>query len=1068
MTKTALFSAILVARQLQLKKLLKMSFAAVLFFAATKADAETIHRRYNVEGSLAVHYHERLEMKQQNRISGKITDQETGLPLPGVTITLKGSNVGTSSASDGSFSIDVPGNGILVITSIGYIDAEIPIENRSVINITLQPLTTGLSEVVVIGYGKQKKSDLTGSISQIKGDDLTHLATQRVDQALQGKASGVMVLNTDGAPGGNTTIRIRGMNSINGGNNALIVIDGLQGGDLNALNPNDIESIEILKDASATAIYGSEGANGVILITTKQGKSGKPQIGYNIEVGQAKRAKNYDLLSAADYAKNVNAVEMTRTGGGNIPHPIFSDAEIKTLEQTGGTDWVDLIYRSALIQNHQLSINGGTENIKYLVSAGYLDQQGIIINTDFKRFSLRANLDAKINKWARFGLNWNGVRSDGNSVLFGGSTDWPNNPVSAAINFTPALPVFDDDGNYSTQPLRYGKAGTWNPIANATEPLINNVNKNNNLIAYLEFQLAQGLTLRINGGTIQSESNNQRFFNTKTMPGSRTNGQGSVTNSQSAFYQNSNILTYDKEFNKHHLTFTGVWEQKYNVGYWSTINGQQFLVEETGINDLGGAAVLNSSSSKSERVVKSYLGRINYIFNDKYLLTGSFRADGSSVFGANHKWGYFPSGAVAWRAGQEDFIKDLNIFSDLKFRGSWGITGNQAISPYETLSRMESGNNYPYNGGESTDIGFQIVSAANPNLKWESTRETDIGVDLGFFAQRLTFTADYYHKTTKDLLMPRQIPSFTGLYSIIDNVGSIENKGWEFAVEAIPFSRPKFNWTSGFNISFNRTKVLELGDTRLIQYNANGSGNGTMPFSYLIVGQPFGQMRGFKYLGVWKESEAKEAADYGQLPGDPHYADLNNDGMIDISDTTLIGNALPKFIFGWNNHIRFKNFEFIIQIQGVKGNNIFNLTRIDLESSQGRSARILDRWTPQNQDSDIPGLIDGKVREDAQLVSHISLPGSGGSTTSRWVEDGSYARIKNLTISYNFNRSVLNRLRFNNLRLYLSATNLLTITKYSGLDPEVSSYTGNDAQLGTDYNNYPPSRVFTLGLNLTF
>lgn len=1001
-------------------------------------------------------------------VTGSVGD-ENGSPLAGVSVQIKGQSGGTTTNERGQFTLDAPSGATLVFTFVGYNTVEMQVKGSSGMNITMEKVVSSLEDVVVVGYGTQKKSDLTGSVSRIKGEDVTLLPTQRVDQALQGKAAGVMVLNTDGAPGGNTTIRIRGMNSINGNNNALIVIDGLQGGDLNSLNPNDIASVEILKDASATAIYGSQGANGVILITTKTGKLGKPVINYTYDIGRAKLSKKLDLLNAADYAKNINAVRLSQNGNGINPLPIFTDAEISDFAKKGGTDWQDVIYRTATTQNHQLSISGATEKINYLVSAGYLNQEGILVNTGYKRFSVRGTVNATITNWAKFGLNWYGSKEESNSALFGGSTDWPNNPIGAALRFSPTIPVFDADGNYSRSSTQYGNPTLWNPLASAMEPIINNGTIQNNLNAYLEFQLAQGLSLRITGGAIIANENDQSFLNTKTFIGLQQNGSGSVYDDNSTYYQNSNILTFDRTFNKHHLTFTGVVEQKLSNDYSSTINGADFLVQQTGINDLAGASILTTESSKTKRVINSYLGRINYIFDNRYLVTASYRTDGSSVFGKNNKWGHFPSAAIAWRAAQENFIKNLGIFSDLKIRASWGITGNQAIRPYQTLARVTSGGNYPYNGGDQTDLGFYISSASNPNLKWESTTQTDVGIDMGFFNQRLTLTADYYDKTTKDLLMPRELASYTGLTSIIDNVGSMGNKGWEFALEGDPISNSAIRWHSGFNISFNKTTVLDLGGAKMIGYKSGGSGQGTnSAFMYLVVGQPFGQMRGWKYLGVWSEKDAAEAASYGQLPGDPHYADVNHDGSINKLDTTLIGNSMPKYIFGWNNQVTYKNFDLFVQIQGKQGNDIFNVARIALEATDGTSARLLDRWTPQNQNSDIPGIIDARTRENANLVSKISFPASTGNTLSRYVEDGSYVRLKNITLAYNLPKSLLRNFFITNLKVYVGATNLVTITKYKGFDPEVSSYNGNDAQIGSDYNNYPQSRIYNIGVNLSF
>lgn len=989
-------------------------------------------------------------------------------PLPGVSVTLKTDpKVGTTTDVNGNYNIKVPANATLVFKSIGYKTIEFPVNNRTSINVTMEDGVSILDEVIVVGYGTQKKSDLTGSMTSIKGADLTMLPTQRVDQALQGRAAGVMVLNTDGAPGGNTTIRIRGMNSIQGGNNALIVIDGLQGGNLNSLNPNDIESMDILKDASATAIYGSQGANGVILITTKKGKIGKPIINYTYDGGTASLRKKMELLSAADYATNINANVMANNGAGRTPIPLFTEAEIQKFETSGGTDWQDVIYRNALTQNHQLSVSGATDRMNYLVSGGYLDQEGILLNSAYKRFSLRANVTAEINKWANFGLNWAGSRENSNSILFGGSTDWPNNPIGAALKFSPTISVYDTNNNYSRSSLFYGNSTLWNPLASTVEPMTDNNTLRNNMNGFLEFKPLQGLTLKITGGAILSNQDNQNFLNSNTFIGLQSKGSGAMSSNRSVFLQNSNILTYDKTLKAHHLTFTAVAEQIFSKNNSSNANGEDFLIQQTGIFDLRGASIVTNSSSITERAINSYLGRINYVLADKYLFTFSYRADGSSVFGKNNKWGHFPSVAAAWRASEETFIKNLDLFSDLKLRASWGITGNQGISPYQTLARVSSGGNYPYNGGDATELGFFISAAANPFLKWESTTQTNLGVDVGMFNGRLVVTADVYDKVTKDLLMARELPRYTGLNSLIDNVGSMGNKGIEFAVSGDPLVG-NFKWNVGFNVSFNKTKVLDLGGIDRIGYKSGGSGQSVnFPFMYLIKGERFGQMVGWGYEGVWQESQSSEAAKYGQLPGDPHYTDLNLDGKINPLDVKVIGNSMPDFIFGLNNRMAYKNLELIFQIQGSKGNDLFNVARIALDASNGTSTRILDRWTSQNPGSNVPGIIDGKTREAAKLVNKISFPTSDGNRLSRWVEDASYLRLKNITLAYNLPKSLSDKVKLNNVRMYMSGTNLLTFTNYTGYDPEVSSFTGNDSQLGSDFNNYPQSKIVNLGINVS-
>ncbi len=1006
---------------------------------------------------------------QEKSITGTVTSSEDGQPLSGASVVVVGTSIGTSTGEDGRFTIKVPvGKSQLEVGHVDYTMNRVSIGAASSLTIRLVQDAGQLKDVVVVGYGTQKKSDITGAISSIKGADLTQLSTQRVDQALQGRAAGVMVLNTDGAPGGNTTIRVRGMNSINGGNNALIVIDGLQGGNLNSLNPNDIESIEILKDASATAIYGAQGANGVVLITTKLGKKGKPMIGYNYSYGLSVLRKKLDVMNAADFAKTINANALTRNGSGATPLPIFSDAEVKKYETNGGTDWQDVIYRTAPIQNHELSMSGGTDNLKYLVSGGYLNQQGILVNSEYQRFSLRANLKTDITKWAGFGLSWAGSKEAGNSPPFGSAdVSFLGNSVNVAPRWAPTEPIYDANGNYSIHRPGYGAPDTWNPLASAVEPNIDNNTIRNVLNAYLEFKPLAGLSLKITGGANIINTNNRIYHNLKTYEGKQSNGLGISFESTGLNYQNSNIITYDKAIQKHHFTITAVAEQQYYKSNFSSVRARDFLVDQTGVYNLGGANIVTPTSDADERVLNSYLGRINYQYADRYLFTASYRADGSSVFGTNNKWGYFPSGSVAWRASEENFVKNLDVFSNLKIRVSWGITGNQGISPYQTISRIGSGSNYPYNGGDGTDLGFFIANAPNPDLKWESTEQTDFGIDVGLFKGRLTITADYYKKITTDLLMSRTLSGYTGFTSIIDNVGSIENRGIELELAGDPWVGV-FKWNTGFNISANRNKVLDLGSVDRIGYRTTKGGYSVNdPFMYLIKGESFGQIYGYHYEGTWKEADAKAAAAYGQLPGDRKFTDGNGDGVINKKDLTVIGQAFPDFIYGWTNRLSYKNVELTFLIQGTRGNDLFNMGRIRMENpGEGTSTALLNRWTTSNQNTDVPAFIDAKTREKANLTSKILI--GGDQRISRWVEDGSYLRLKNINLSYNIPKPLTDRLHLNAIKAFLSATNLVTLTRYSGYDPEVSSYNGNDAQIGVDFSNYPQSKIFNIGLNVSF
>ena len=1015
-----------------------------------------------------------LTAQNSRLISGTVAaDDRT--PLEGVTVSEKGTSQKVTTSDDGKFTITVSGaNPILVFSYVGYLEKEIAVNGQTSLSVELSRDIESFEDVVVIGYGTVKKSDITGSISSVKAADLKVLPTQRVDQALQGRATGVFVQNTDAAPGGNTRIRVRGMNSITGGNNALIVIDGQQGGNINLLNPNDIESIEVLKDASATAIYGAKGANGVILITTKTGKSGKPEVAYSFNYGVQELSHRLETMNALDYMKNVNDNAALNNSIGTPP-PVFTEDQIKSFQNSAGVNWQDVIYQVAPMHNHSLSISGGTEQTKYFFSAGYLNQKGILVNSDYNRFNVRGNLKTDFNKRISAGLNIAFVRSLGNVPPFGekGSavTDLTGQPIVQAPLWDPTIPVYDSAGKYSRHPTNYGDPFSANPLAALLETSTKNLSTENIINGYVEFKILEGLSFRIMGSGNFSTLNNRRFFNDKTLAGRVIDGAaglGFLETNKNDLLQNTNILTYDKSFSKHHITFTAVAEQQQETNQSTNTRAQGFTTMETALDDIGSAKNIIASSGAYKRSLNSYLGRLNYSFDNKYLLTASYRADGSSVFGENNKWGYFPSMAIAWRLSEEPAIKSLDIFSDLKLRGSWGIVGNQAINPYQSLSALTSGMNYPFNGTDELDYGFQISQAPNPNLKWESTTQKNVGVDIGVFNNRLTVNFDVFKKNTKDLLLFRTLAGYTGLPAIIDNVGSTENKGVELTVGGDPLVG-EVKWNTSFNISWNKSKVVDLGEDTKLGFISSSGNYGVSSLMFLVPGQPFGQMYGYGTAGTWKESERDEAYRYGQLPGDVHYIDVNNDGTIDLLDEMVIGNALPKYVFGWSNRISYKNFDLTFLIQGVHGNDVFNMAKIRLESAgSGTSKRLLDRWTPENQDTDVPAFIDDKTRLAANLTNTVNIDDFNANATKRYIEDGSYTRLKNITLGYNVNTHMINKAGIKRVRVFAAATNLFTITNYTGYDPEVSSYNENDAQVGIDMGNYPSAKTYTIGLDIVF
>lgn len=1049
-------------------------------------DNKTIIIRDRVNGGTST------AVKNIQRVTGTITNDKSE-PLSGVSVLEKGTQNGVVTNENGRFSITVKDqNAILEITYVGYKSKEVSAASSD-IKIVLESDNANLSDIVVVGYGTQKKSDLTGSVSSVKGSDLTKLPTQRVDQALQGRAAGVMVQNTDGAPGGNATIRVRGGNSITGGNNALVVVDGIQGVNISTINPNDIESLEVLKDASATAIYGARGANGVILITTKRGVSGKAVFNYGFNIGTQKLNHKLSLMNAGDYARKSNDWAATQNGTPSAPiDPIipFTKEQISALDANGGTDWQDEIYRSGLLQNHQLSISGGGEMARYFVSGGYMSQQGIVINTKYVRYNLRSNLDLKLNRWLSAGVNLNVIKDKGNVPPVGEGTrfgDILGQVINTVARFDPITPVYDASGNYNYKALKGGPDGSkiyadndvWNPMAAALETKAEKNNIINEISTFLDFKLLTGLSLRITGAASINSNDDKHYYGTKTQPGRGVNGLGDLAENKYEYYQNSNILTYNHTFaDKHALTVTGVAEQQLIESKGSFIAAQGFFSDETGINDLGGASQINERyNTFAKQTLNSFLGRINYVFDEKYMITASYRADGSSVFGANNKWGYFPSAAAAWRISEEDFIKDWKIVSNLKLRGSWGKTGNQAIQPYQTLATVASGFNYPYEGNTNPNIGFALGRAANPNLKWETTEQSNIGIDMGFFNDRLTATVDVYKKVTTDLLLNKQVESYTGFSTILSNVGSIQNKGIEISVGGKPLAGANLRWNTAVNISFNRSKVLALLDDQPLAIRTNTGGGyqiygSGFSVKYLQVGQEVDQMRGYVNLGTWSEAERAQAKEMGQAPGEAKWKDVDGDGKITRSGdgNEVIGNASPKFIYGWNNNISYKNFDLTFLIQGSYGNDIFNAVRIKTENpSNGLSTNLNNRWTIDNQNTNVPVFLSSRDRNMLDLGANQTSGIGVDQRSSRWIEDGSYLRMKNITLTYTLPMSLLSKIRISRLAVYATAVNLFTITKYTGYDPEVSSFNaGGAGGLGIDLSNYPTSKALMFGINLTF
>jgi TonB-linked SusC/RagA family outer membrane protein len=993
---------------------------------------------------------------QQASVSGKITD-ETGSALPGVTILLKGTSTGTNSDNEGNYSLPVPeaGSGVLVFSFVGYKSQEVTVGNRRSIDLKLALDAQALQDVVVVGYGEQRRSDITGAVASVTPKEMRDLPVARVDQALQGRSPGVLIQNNDASPNASVSIRIRGSNSITGSNDALVVINGFIGGDLNSINPNDIENVEVLKDASATAIYGSRGANGVILITTKRGTVGKTTVQLNSFVGTQTLRKKLDLLSAGDYADAVNA-NRTETGG----KAVYSPSEVAGFKANGGTDWQDQIFRKALQQSHQVSVAGGSDKFSYFVSGNYINNEGIIKNTAFERYSLRSNIEARLNDKLKVGLNLFLSKSlDHPTALNGFAGGNGASPIFAARLWAPTLPVYDAAGLYTQPSGVVGPHTLYNPLAMAVEPIRDNRQDITEFNTFLDYTIIKGLSARVFVAGRQTTNENSSYLNTKGTAGVG-DAQAGIYNDRFLSLQNTNQLTYQTTFaTQHSLNVTAVFEQQYEQANGNGNGSRGFATNVYTYNNLGVATGGIPYSSRTTRNIQSFLGRVNYGYADRYLASFSARSDASSVFGANNKRAFFPSAALAWRINNEAFLSGVTAISNLKLRASYGLTGNQGIAPYGSLTQLNSAYPYAIDGTKLTP-GVTLGTLGNPDLRWEKTAQLNVGVDLALFANRLQFTADVYQKRTSDLLLDVRIPAISGYETVRRNVGEVENKGVELSLGGQPVVGD-FKWNTSANVAINRNKVLALdgtqtaGGTQEMTLGSPGLPNfGNTIF--LTVGQPMGVLKGYIQNGTWGTAEADQATKYGTIPGAPKYVDQNNDGKIDDKDIAIMGNTFPKFTYGWNNTFAYKGLELNVLIQGVAGNKIYNLARVYTDrtsaDADATSTRILDRWTPTNQNTDVPSFAGSLKSEQVQ--------------SSRWLEDGSYLRFKNITLGYNLSPNLLSAVKLSAARIYVSGVNLVTFTKYTGYDPEAR--TGVDTVGGIDLASYPAQKSYTVGLNVTF
>ncbi len=999
---------------------------------------------------------------QSLQISGIISDS-TG-PLPGASISVADKNIGAVTDLDGKFEITVQKNDKLIISYLGYKTQEVIINDQTHLDILLIEEANMLDELVVIGYGSVRKKDLTGSISSIKSEEMMSTVVTSVDQGIQGKAAGVVVSFGSGQPGSKSNIRIRGTSSILGNLEPLYIIDGVPISSntsnigavtgpamnpLESLNPNDVESIEILKDASATAIYGTRGANGVILITTKKGKLGKPVVSVNFSSSIQEINNTISMLNAAQLAELGNEAA---DNAGVDRNPIYASP----INLGVGTNWQDEIFRLAPMNNAQISVRGGSENTKYSISASYLNQQGIIIGSKFEKGTFRINLDQRLTDKVKVGTNINLSRNILNGVITNAESAIPSSVTSWALEFNPGLPVFDENGDY-TFSNNTSNPPVGNPVEDAlrTDQLTKSTRISGNV--YLEWEIIENLKFKTFVAGDFFFNKEQAFIPNDVYRGQSSNGQAAIANSEGGNWLFENTLTYNKSVGEH--KFNGV------LGYSMEAQKSEFLFAATSDfddNRLGYNAIQVGADKTllfngvSERQLQSFLGRINYSFKDRYLLTVSTRVDGSSVFGTGNKYGVFPSLAAAWRISEESFLEDSETISDLKLRLGLGRVGNQGIQPYGSMGLLEV--TEAYFGENDIAKGFGPGTMSNSLLKWETTDQLDVGIDAGFLNNRISLTVDVYYKQTEDLLLKPIVPYTTGFREALLNVGNLENKGLEFSVNSRNIEKENFNWSTNFNIAFNRNKITNIESEEPIPV---GSLLGVNGWTNLQVNQPIGNFYGYQSNGIIQSNEDPSQIpyfpDYSPSAGDRKYVDQNGDGILNEEDHVLLGNANPDFSYGLGNTFEYKNWSLNIFMSGVYGNEIANFNRFGLESFDGlrnNSTAALNRWTINNPTNEYP-------RANAD-------PRRSNTFSDIQVEDGSYLKVRDITLGYNFNSTVLSKLGMSSFKLYASAKNSFVFTNYSGYDPEVNRFSEDPLRSGVDYGSYPTTRIFTFGVNATF
>ena len=985
---------------------------------------------------------------QNISITGSVTSSDDEAGLPGVNVIVQGTSTGTVTDIDGNYVLDVPNEeSILVFSSVGYVQEEVLVGNQTVIDLVMVVDVTALEEIIVVGYGTMKKSDVTGSLTSVSSKDYDVQPITRIDQALQGRAAGVTVTQTSGAPGAGFKIRIRGANSISGNNAPLYVVDGLVIGDINSININDVASMEVLKDASATAIYGSRGANGVVLITTKSGKKGPAKIEFETFYGVSQVTQKLPTMTPSEFAEGVNFAE----GVGN---EFYTDEEIAALRIGGGEDWHERFFRDAPFANIQLSVSGGTDAVDYFISGNLYNADGTLRNQSYKRYAIRTNVNAKVSKKIGIGLNayFSREEESGQRVnLYNGLT------------WDPTTPAFNDEGEYNFVPLKPGVGnGALNPLLTPENNVRENFNHQVIANGYFNYNILDNLVLNISGGVERLDRNNNSYTSILV----NNVGTARVYNQGVTRFQNTNRLTYTYDKNPNHrLQIDAIHEQQLVQSEGVEAEASGFFSDNTTYKNLALGEIQRTTSKASSsgtnnpvsESLQSFLGRVNYSLYDRFLFTASLRADGSSKFAENNRWGYFPSGSVAWRMSDESFIQSIGVIDNLKLRASYGQIGSQAIQPLarRAIPIINTSVSYPFDG-DVANIGVAPSNRlANPDLTWETTTQGNIGLDIGFWDSRLTFSFDVYQKKTTDLLLDRVLPSYVGPTVVTQNVGEVENNGFDLSLGMTIVDNDDWHVSSILSVSKNNNKVTALVDDVELMEIGKVYANNTFPVNptAVMLGKPISTFRGYVFEGVYQKGEEDEAALYGKVPGQARYMDVNGDTLISSDDIVPVGDGNADFTWGWNWTVAWKKLDLNFIMIGSHGNDIYNFTRMKmmgLGSGQFHAthADYNNRWTEDNP-SEIPS-----ARNGTEFLS------------SQFVEDGSFVSMKNVTLGYNFEFPGSNFIE--GLRLYVSAENLFIITDYTGFDPESTASGNSDVDLGIDLNAIPINRSYSLGLKFLF